>query len=73
LSNSEYGFEYQIFCYRYFSYGKFPTMTIRPESIDNSLKITIRGVFTQRILFCWILPGLLDITGVIILIRRKRK
>jgi len=56
-----------------FTYGKFPTESLKPESTDNSFTITLKDIPKQKMIFYWILPGLLAVSGFVLLIRRKRK
>lgn len=57
----------------WFSYGKFPIEPTWPDPIDNSLNMTGDSLpFIKWIMLC-LIPGLLFITGAVLLIRRKRK
>jgi ABC-2 type transport system permease protein len=60
-------------CFRYFSYGKFPPDTYRPDGTDNAFTIKVEDIPKQKVIFYWIIPGMLAICGSVILIRRKRK
>lgn len=74
MRGGRFNYEYQLWCYRYFTYGKFPTITVRPASIDDKFKITRDGFFAiQKMFFWWIMPPFILLIGTIILIRRKRK
>ena len=51
----------------------FPVELSMKLPVDILLTVSERGAYVQKILFIWILPGLLLLTGIILLIRRKRK
>jgi len=53
--------------------GEFPIDTARPDALDNRMKINSAQVKVFRIVFIWVLPGILLAFGSILLIRRKRK
>jgi len=57
----------------YFSYGKFPADLEYPPTTDNSFRITSKSIPIQKIIFNWVIPGLIVLAGTVILIRRKRK
>ncbi|OKS88767.1 Gldg family protein [Mucilaginibacter polytrichastri] len=79
LSNSELqksqegNFIFGVGIFKWFSNGQFPVDTDRPESKDNRLNITDKGIKALQILFLGVLPGLLILIAAIFLIRRKRK
>jgi ABC-2 type transport system permease protein len=66
-------FVFNTALFSWLSYGEFPIDTSRPDAKDNRVKVTSDQVDLLKILFIWILPGLLLIFGTILLIRRKRK
>ncbi|NML21162.1 ABC transporter permease subunit [Pseudoflavitalea sp. G-6-1-2] len=51
----------------------FPVELSMTLPVDILLTVSERGAYVQKILFIWILPGVLLLTAIIILIRRKRK
>lgn len=55
-----------------FTYGKFPANSLKPESTDNSFTISMKDIPKQKLIFYWILPGLLAVSGFVLLMRRKR-
>jgi len=71
--NKRYNTGFGFWCFSYFSYGQFPSNTLRPKSIDNGFSITVDNIAIQETIFCWIIPVLIGIIGSVILIRRKRK
>jgi len=81
LSNSELNrfnprtcnFDFGTALFSWFSYGEFPIDSFRPKSKDNSIELTSAGLTFLKILLLGILPGLLLISGAILLLRRKRK
>jgi len=59
--------------FRWFSYGEFPIDASRPPSKDNTVTLTKAAVKPIQILFYGVIPGILFLTGLTLLIRRKRK
>jgi len=59
--------------YNWFDYGKYPVYIPLPVFKDTLLTITGPTARMLRTLYVWVLPGLLLLTGTILLIRRKRK
>ncbi|WP_316778595.1 Gldg family protein [Pedobacter antarcticus] len=57
----------------WFTHGQFPIDTSRPESSDNQLHLTSKGLTALKVLFLGILPGAVVMFSTIFLIRRKRK
>ncbi|MGN6417849.1 MAG: Gldg family protein [Pseudobacter sp.] len=55
------------------TYNHFPVQLTMIAPADILLTVSERGAYVQKILFIWILPGCLLLTGTILLIRRKRK
>lgn len=81
MSNSELqrfnirtaNFAFNTSLFSWLSYGEFPIDTSRPDSKDNRVNVTLDQVDFLRIIYIWVLPGLLLAFGSILLIRRKRK
>lgn len=79
LSNKEIGrggtsnFIFSTSLFRWLSYGEYPVDTSRPESKDKTVSLTLDEAKTQRVIFQWVLPGLVLVFGAVVLIRRKRK
>jgi ABC-2 type transport system permease protein len=59
--------------YSWMDEGAFPIYTPRAYAKDNLLSITTDGVSALKIIYTWVLPGLVLLLGSILLIRRKRK
>ncbi|MBO9632983.1 MAG: Gldg family protein [Chitinophagaceae bacterium] len=59
--------------YSWLVYNQYPVYRPVPYSKDNLLKVGATRAGIQKILYLWILPALLLLTGTILLIRRKRK
>jgi len=53
--------------------NEYPVYTPRSRPVDTLLTISGQTATIQKILFVWIVPGLLAILGTVILIRRKRQ
>ena len=81
LSNAELGrynphnanFHFSTALFSWFSNGEFPIDTSRPPGNDKRITLTSGGMVILKWLLLGILPGLLLMTGTILLIRRKRK
>jgi len=81
LSNSEFGRYSPQVSNSYFStalfswldYGQYPVDTSRPDAKDNRVTVSTDHVAFLKILYIYILPGLILIFGAIFLIRRRRK
>ncbi|MBN9384040.1 MAG: Gldg family protein [Chitinophagaceae bacterium] len=59
--------------YSWLTYNKFPIYMPRPDPKDVLLRIGEAGAAAQKIVYVWILPGLVLLAAAILLIRRKRK
>ncbi|SDJ93623.1 ABC-2 type transport system permease protein [Pedobacter sp. ok626] len=59
--------------FSWLNYGRFPINTYRPPAIDIKVLVTKEQVRPLRIIFIWVLPGILLACGSILLLRRKRK
>lgn len=53
--------------------GEFPVDSSRPPAKDINVTVTKERVKLLRIIYVWVLPGLLLAAGTILLLRRKRK
>jgi ABC-2 type transport system permease protein len=68
---ANYGFAYDIF--QWFSYGVYPIALPRPNGADNKLLMTEGGLIWFKIIFFGVIPGLLLLSGTVLLITRNRK
>lgn len=59
--------------YSWLCYNRFPVYTSRPSPEDVLLRINAPTAKLLKNTYIWILPGLLLLTSVIVLTRRKRK
>lgn len=59
--------------YSWLTYNHFPVFLSVQSPEDILLTISERVAYILKLLFIWILPGCLLLTGTILLIRRKRK
>ncbi|SEM26028.1 ABC-2 type transport system permease protein [bacterium A37T11] len=57
----------------WFTYGQFPIDTTRPRSEDTIIDQTGDGVGHLKMLYLGVFPGILLFTGIILLVRRRRK
>lgn len=81
LSNAELGrhnprtsnFALSTGIFSWLSYGEFPIDSWRPKGPDNRLDLTSKSLAWIKVFLLGIVPGLVLITGTILLIRRKRK
>jgi len=81
LSNSELGrnnpqvsnFYFSTALFSWLDYGQFPIDASRPDAKDNRVTVSTDHVSFLKIVYIYILPGLILIFAAIFLIRRKRK
>ena len=81
LSNSELGrnspqvvnFYFSTALFSWLDYGQYPVDTSRPDAKDNRVTVSTNHVSFLKIVYIYILPGLILIFAAIFLIRRKRK
>ncbi|QEC43356.1 Gldg family protein [Pseudobacter ginsenosidimutans] len=59
--------------YTWLNYKENPVFTPLPYAKDNRVVLSPRKAIWEKLIYVWLLPGLLMITGAIVLIRRKRK
>jgi ABC-2 type transport system permease protein len=59
--------------YSWISYNRFPVYMLRITPKDTLLNISGAAAKAQKIVFVWVLPGFVLLTGSILLIRRKRQ
>ncbi len=55
------------------SYGEVPIDIRRPLLPDNKIDMTKQSMSMVKLLYIWILPGMLAIWGILIWVRRKRR
>lgn len=53
--------------------GQVPLDVSRPQTQDNKIRMNIEGLQIVKVLFKWVLPGILLLCGIFIWIRRKGK
>lgn len=53
--------------------NRYPVYTRYPDAKDNTVLVKPARARVQKLLFIWILPALVMVTGALLLIRRKRK
>ena len=66
-------YDYLIALYSWVSYNEFPVQMFRPAPKDVLLNIGEGSAHIQKILYVWVLPGLILLSAIILLIRRKRQ
>lgn len=66
-------FVFNTALFSWLSYGEFPIDSTRPKPEDTAVLLTKDQVKFLRIIYLWVLPGILLAFGAILLIRRKRK
>jgi ABC-2 type transport system permease protein len=66
-------FAFMMEVFKWLTYDKFPVDVSRPPSPDNKMTIDKGGVTILKIIFLGILPALLLLSGLIILLARKRR
>jgi len=75
LSNMRLGTSISIVAslYSWLTYNRFPVYMPRPKARDVFLRIGATGADVQKLVYIWIVPGLVLLAATILLIRRKRK
>jgi ABC-2 type transport system permease protein len=81
LSNSELGryspsianFYFSTALFSWLDYSQFPVDTSRPDAKDNRVTVSTDRIAFLKIVYIYVLPGLILIFAAIFLIRRKRK
>jgi ABC-2 type transport system permease protein len=81
FSNSELGryepkvsnFYFSTALFSWLDYGQYPVDTSRPDAKDNRVTVSTDHVSFLKIIYIYVLPGLILIFAAIFLIRRKRK
>lgn len=71
LRNANFVFNTGLFSW--LSYGEFPIDSSRPPAEDTSIKLTKDKAKLLKLIYVWIVPGILLAFATILLIRRKRK
>lgn len=66
-------FPFMVQVFKWLSYDQFPVDVSRPASPDNKMTISKEGVVTLKMIFLGVIPVLLLLSGLILLIVRKRK
>jgi ABC-2 type transport system permease protein len=66
-------FYFSTALFNWLDYGQFPINTLRPDGKDNRVTVSTDRVVFLKLLYVWLLPGLILIVAAIFLIRRKRK
>jgi ABC-2 type transport system permease protein len=66
-------FEFSTALFSWLDYGEFPVNTLRPDAKDNRVTVSTDHVAFLKIIYIYVLPGLILIFAAIFLIRRKRK
>jgi ABC-2 type transport system permease protein len=66
-------YNYLIALYSWITYNEFPVYMFSPRPKDVLLNTSERGAHVQKILYVWVLPGLILLSAMILLIRRKRQ
>nr|WP_199157056.1 Gldg family protein [Pedobacter sp. ASV2] len=59
--------------FSWFANGEFPINVSRPEPKDNTIKLNKVRVKVIQVVYYGLIPGLMFLSGTILLIRRKRK
>lgn len=72
-SFSTAGFHFTNALFSWLAYDEFPISSYRPKTNDKAVKMTGGQVETMRLVYLWLLPGILVAFAAVLLIRRKRK
>lgn len=73
LSNNPMNYFFSTGVFSYLTGGKYPIDSSRPDPLDNRITITVKEIKRLSILYIWVIPGILFLSGGVLLIRRKRK
>ncbi len=79
LSTKEMGrdgtanFAFSTGIFSWLTCGEFPILAVRDPAPDNRIKVTLKEAGVLRIIYIWVVPGILLVFGTVLLIRRKRK
>jgi ABC-2 type transport system permease protein len=66
-------FAFMVEVFKWLTYDQYPVDVSRPPSTDNKLTIGKEGVTTLKIIFLGVIPAVLLLSGITILIIRKRR
>lgn len=66
-------FVFNTSLFSWLNYGEFPIDSTRPELKDRRVTVSIDQVSMLRILYIYVFPCLLFLSGLVLLLRRKRK
>jgi ABC-2 type transport system permease protein len=66
-------FYFSTALFNWLDYGQFPINTSRPDGKDNRVTVSTDRVAFLKLVYVWLLPGLILIFATIFLIRRERK
>jgi ABC-2 type transport system permease protein len=59
--------------YSWMDNNDFPIYPHYAPPKDDKLRITYQGAIVEKTIYLWLIPGLLLMTGTVLLIRRKRQ
>lgn len=59
--------------YSWMDNNDFPIYPHYAPPLDDKLRITYQGAIVEKTIYLWLIPGLLLMTGTVLLIRRKRQ
>ena len=65
--------DFVLCIYSWLNYNEFPVYTPVPYAKDNKVILSPAGAAIQKIMYVWVLPGLILLSGTVLLIRRRRK
>lgn len=60
-------------CYSWLVYNEYPIYIPKPYPKDNMVILSPKRAEVQKIVYIWVLPGLLVLAAIILLTRRKRR
>jgi ABC-2 type transport system permease protein len=65
--------DYARALYSWLCHNGFPVYTLYPFPKDNRITLSVSWARGQKLVYLWLLPGLLLVVGTVLLVRRKRK
>jgi ABC-2 type transport system permease protein len=73
LRVSSMGYDFPRSLFSWLSYNQYPVYTAFPIPKDNILVMTPAWAKLEKLLYTWVIPSILLLTGIVLLTRRKRK
>ncbi len=66
------GYDFPRSLFSWLSYNQYPVYTAFPIPKDNILVMTPAWAKLEKLLYTWVIPSILLLTGIVLLTRRKK-